>query len=45
MIISSWTIRGLNDPIKVVAVKKLCRKYKIQVMTILKTRVREVNKN
>lgn len=43
MIRFSWNIRGLNDSVKVVDVKKLLRRHQIQVMAISETRVREVN--
>ncbi|KAK9668977.1 hypothetical protein RND81_13G100400 [Saponaria officinalis] len=41
MIISSWNIRGLNDPLKQVEVKFFLRKYKVDVLGLLETRVRE----
>ncbi|XP_074265860.1 uncharacterized protein LOC141588311 [Silene latifolia] len=43
MIISSWNIRGLNDPIKQQEVKSYLAKNKVEVFGLLETRVKLLN--
>ena len=40
MNVLSWNIRGLNDPTKVVVVKRLCRQNNIGLLSILETKVK-----
>lgn len=41
MILSSWNIRGYNDPLKHGLAMNHVKKYKIEVMGLLETRVRK----
>ncbi|XP_074305770.1 uncharacterized protein LOC141640991 [Silene latifolia] len=43
MIISSWNIRGLNDPIKQMEVRSYMTKNKVEVLGLLETRVKSNN--
>ncbi|XP_056695388.1 uncharacterized protein [Spinacia oleracea] len=43
MNISTWNVRGLNDPIKVVEIKKLLASNNISVVALLETKVQEKN--
>ncbi|XP_074278217.1 uncharacterized protein LOC141601810 [Silene latifolia] len=43
MIISSWNIRGLNDPIKQMEVRSYLSKNKVEVLGLLETRVKSNN--
>lgn len=45
MIISTWNIRGLNDPNKVEAVRRFIRRHKIQIIAILETGVKVAKKD
>lgn len=40
MNILSWNIRGMNDPNKVVAVRRICRHNNIGLMSILETKIK-----
>lgn len=40
MKILSWNVRGLNDPTKVVAVKRLINEYYISIVGLLETKVK-----
>lgn len=41
MIISSWNIRGVNDPSKIGEVKSLIRNYKVSAIALMETRVKK----
>ncbi|XP_056685776.1 uncharacterized protein [Spinacia oleracea] len=41
MIVCTWNVRGLNDPNKVVEVRRLLETNKISVIALLETRVKE----
>ncbi|XP_021769749.1 uncharacterized protein LOC110734001 [Chenopodium quinoa] len=41
MIICSWNVRGLNDPGRVANVKRLLRNHSIEVIGLLKTKVKQ----
>lgn len=43
MNICSWNVRGFKDPNKMKAMKQLVKKHKIQVITLIETKVREGN--
>ena len=43
--ISCWNIRGLNDSFKQEEIKKLIRGQQLDLMSIIETKVRLVNKN
>ncbi|XP_021836060.2 uncharacterized protein [Spinacia oleracea] len=43
MNISTWNVRGLNDPIKVVEIKKFLASNNISVVALLETKVQEKN--
>ncbi|XP_056683679.1 uncharacterized protein [Spinacia oleracea] len=43
MIICSWNVKGLNDPSKVVEVKKILSRHNISVIAIIETRRKEGN--
>ncbi|XP_021844124.1 uncharacterized protein [Spinacia oleracea] len=43
MNISTWNVRGLNDPIKVVEIKKFLANNNISVVALLETKVQEKN--
>ncbi|XP_056698437.1 uncharacterized protein [Spinacia oleracea] len=43
MNINSWNVRGLNDPIKVVEIKKFLANNNISVVSLLETKVQEKN--
>lgn len=40
MIVTTWNTRGLNDPAKVAAVKKLLSDHNIDVIGIIETKVK-----
>lgn len=42
MIVCTWNVRGLNDPNKVVEVRRLLNVHKINVIALVETRVKEV---
>ena len=42
--IAAWNIRGLNDPLKQVEVKKLIFENHLDILGIVETRVRNINK-
>lgn len=43
MIISSWNVRGMNDPQKVVEIKKFLHHHSVSVGGLLETRVNPQN--
>ena len=45
MIIGSWNVRGLNDPIKHSALRRLIHQERIAPFGLVETRVREKNKD
>ena len=45
MFIECWNIRGLNDPVKHSAIRCLVQKHLVALFGLVKTHVREVNKD
>lgn len=45
MIVASWNIRGMNDPSKTLELQNMILKYKVHVLCLIDTRVRENNIN
>ena len=43
MIITTWNVRGMNDPIKLVDIKKHLKKYNIDVIGLIETKVKDEN--
>lgn len=43
MNIFTWNVRGMNDPIKVVEIKKFLAKQNISVIALVETKIKEKN--
>lgn len=43
MIVVAWDIRGLNDPFKQREIRRFVYKYKVFLLCLVETRVREEN--
>lgn len=39
----SWNIRGMNDPNKISAIKRLCQQHNISIVSILETKIKVHN--